>query len=70
MAYLDKKEGEETFFLMDLTPQQIRILKAGSDNIFNGMKSRRMESNEDYDLLRSVEELSRILILKPQKNEH
>lgn len=69
MAYLDKKEGEETFFLMDLTPQQIRILKTGSDNIFNGMKSRRMESNEDYELLRSAEELSRILTLKPQENE-
>jgi len=69
MAYLDKKKGEDLFFLMDLSPQQIQILKTGVDNIFNAMKSRRMENNEQYELHRSAEELSRILTLKPVEHE-
>ena len=61
MAYLDKKEGKDILFLMDLSPLQVKILAAGVGNIFNSMKGRKMESNEDYENLRAAEELNRVL---------
>ena len=69
MAYLDDKKEEGTFFLMELSPLQVKILSAGVGNIFNAMKGRKMESNEDYENLRAAEELDRILTLKSNNHE-
>ena len=69
MAYLDDKREEGLFFLMELSPLQVKILSAGVGNIFNGMKGRKMESNEDYENLRAAEELNRVLTLNPTDHE-
>jgi hypothetical protein len=61
MAYLDEKKDQDLLFLMELSPLQVRILAAGVGNIFNAMKGRKMECQQDYENMRAAEELHRIL---------
>lgn len=69
MAYLDKKKGKDLFFLVDLSPLQIKILAAGNSKIYESMQVRNIESDEDRENLRAAEELNRILTINPSTDE-
>jgi len=63
MAIIEYDQGEGKFSLKELSPLQVKILSAGANNIFNGMKGRKMESNEDYENMQACEELTRLLTI-------
>lgn len=64
MSYLDykKKDGVKTSYaIMDLTPQELHIIRVGVENMRTMLMGKKIESNHDYDHTRAADNLNKIL---------